>query len=77
LITEEKYTNIGTYWEKANQNEIDIVAFNEFTKTALIGDVKLDSKRISISALKNKSANITRELKGYDIEYRGFSLNEM
>lgn len=32
---EGNYSNIGTYWEKGNQNEIDIVALNELDKSII------------------------------------------
>jgi hypothetical protein len=34
------YNLIGNYWEAGNKNEIDIVAVNDFSKTALIAEVK-------------------------------------
>lgn len=29
---EKKYNTIGTYWERGNENEIDIVAVNDIEK---------------------------------------------
>jgi len=31
-----KYSQVGQYWEKRNQNELDIVAINDLEKKALI-----------------------------------------
>lgn len=77
LAATQHYSIIGSYWERGNQNEIDIVALNEMNKTALIGEVKLQKKNISIPKLESKAYNLVRKLGGYTIEYRGFSLEEI
>ncbi|MEZ4775578.1 MAG: ATP-binding protein [Bacteroidia bacterium] len=71
------YSSIGRYWEKGNLNEIDIVAINEMEKTVLIGEVKLNKKQFSKEQLQLKSSQILRKLAGYEIRYRGFSLEDM
>lgn len=74
---EQEYSQIGTYWEKANQNEIDIVAINEINKKALISEVKINPRKIDIDILINKSEKLRRNLKNYDIRYQGLSLENM
>ena len=71
------YSRIGSYWERGNSNEIDIVALNEINKTALIAEVKRNRKNIRISKLKAKASNLTRQLHDYDITFRGFSLEDL
>jgi AAA+ ATPase superfamily predicted ATPase len=77
LSTEENLSQIGSYWESANQNEIDIVALNEYEKTAIIAEVKLQAKNINLEVLKKKAENLAANLKGYKIEYRGLSMKDM
>ncbi len=77
LSLTDQFTEIGTYWESNNQNEIDIVAINEFTKKAMIAEVKLRHEKISIPKLKYKAKTLVAKLKNYDVEYKGFSLNDM
>ena len=77
LAMGQKYTEIGTYWEHGNQNEIDIVAVDEFNKEALLAEVKLNPEKISLNNLKFKAQNIEQKLKGYKIEYKEFSLRDM
>jgi len=77
LLTEKVFSKIGSYWEKGNENEIDIVALNEYEKTAIIAEVKRNSKNINISTLQNKAINLVKQLPEYSVEYRGFSMNEM
>jgi len=77
LKSEKKYNLIGTYWEKQNQNEIDIVAINDTENKVLFAEVKRNSKKISIEKLKEKSENIVKQYKNYKVEYKGYSLNDM
>jgi len=72
-----QFSQIGTYWERGNKNEIDIVAVNEINKTMLIAEVKLNPKKISISKLKDKSLKIIQKFPHYKIEFKGFSLHEL
>ncbi len=74
---EKQYSKIGTYWEKANQNEIDIVAINELDKKAFICEVKINPKKIDIDILKDKAKKLEKVLKSYNIEYKGLSLIDM
>lgn len=73
----KKYATIGNYWERKNKNEIDIVAINPAEKQALIAEVKLNKTKISLPQLKQKAEKISAKLKGYNIEYKGFSVNDM
>jgi len=77
LKAEKKYNNIGTYWERNNQNEIDIVAVNDLNKIVLFAEVKRNKNNISIEKLKEKSFTLTQQFKGYQLDYRGFSLENM
>jgi uncharacterized protein len=77
LKSEGNFSSIGTYWEKANQNEIDIVALNELEKKAIIAEVKWNKSRISENELKYKARNLLEKLKGYQVEYQGFSIEDI
>jgi AAA+ ATPase superfamily predicted ATPase len=71
------YSNIGTYWEKGNQNEIDIVAINDDKTTMLIAEVKLNAKKINLELLREKSSKLVDKQKNYSIEYTGYSLDDI
>ena len=77
LISEENLSTIGAYWENGNQNEIDIVALNEYEKTAIIAEVKCNAERINLYTLRQKAVNLVRKLPNYTIEYRALSLDDM
>lgn len=72
-----EYSRIGNYWEKGNQNEIDIVAINELDKKLLIAEVKLNADRINISKLKHKSAKIIQKYPYFKVRYKSLSLKDI
>lgn len=77
LKSTNNYSNIGTYWEKVNQNEIDIVALSDFDKKVLIAEVKINPKKINLEILKQKAKRLEKVLHDYECAYLGFSLDDM
>ncbi|MEZ9468047.1 ATP-binding protein [Vibrio breoganii] len=79
LIESKQFGNIGGYWDAKGHNEIDIVAINDLDKKVLIAEVKRQQKRYSEIKLIEKSHGLLKKLnlKGYEIEYRGFSLDNL
>lgn len=73
----QRITDIGSHWDNKGENEIDIIALNDFDKTALVAEVKRNPKKISLNILENKAESIKSELGKYEIEYRGLSLEDM
>jgi len=71
------YSDIGSYWERGNQNEIDIIAVNEEKKTMLIAEVKRNSKKIDIKLLEKKASKLMAKYKKYDYTFQGCSLEDM
>lgn len=78
LVNQRRYSAIGTWWEKGNQNELDIVAVDDFNKTVLFAEVKRKKENISMLVLQEKAGNLLRsQLNEYAAEYVGFSLEDM
>lgn len=77
LISTKQYNKIGSYWERNNQNEIDIVAINDIEKKVLFAEVKRNQDKINIEKLIEKSQNLLPQFSGYQIDYQGFSLKDM
>lgn len=77
LKEQMQFNIIGTYWERNNQNEIDIVAVNEHTKNVMFAEVKRQKSNISLRQLKEKSENLQMMFQGFQFEFRGFSLEDM
>ncbi|NGF56513.1 ATP-binding protein [Parapedobacter sp. SGR-10] len=77
LIDQKQYNQIGAYWERGNQNEIDIVAVNDLKKTVLFAEVKRNKDKINIEKLKEKSEGLLRRFEGFKADYQSLSLKEM
>jgi AAA+ ATPase superfamily predicted ATPase len=77
LKREKKYNIIGTYWEKNNENEIDIVAVNDMEKKVLFCEVKRKASNIELGKLKAKSTKLLPNFQGYQGSYQGFSVDDI
>lgn len=77
LNTSTKYGLIGTYWEKGNLNEIDIVAINDIDKELYFAEVKLNKDKISIHKLQEKSEKITKKYPSYKTTYEGLTIEDI
>jgi len=77
LASQKKYNTIGTYWERGNKNEIDLVAINDINKTLLFAEVKRNPSKIDLNLLKTKSTQLKKQFHGYQIKYMGLSLENM
>ena len=77
MIAGENFSAIGTYWEKSNQNEIDIVAVNDYEKRLILVEVKRQADKINTKELEQKATRLVDELKNYQVEYRGVSMEDM
>ena len=72
------YTQVGNWWDKKSENEIDLVALNEFDHTGLIAEVKRNEHKLSIAKLEEKAACLPHGAFGkYRFEIRGLSLKDM
>ncbi len=77
LRLSHEFSQIGTYWEKGNINEIDIVGINEEEKTMLIAEVKINPKKISLNKLKDKAEKLLQKHPEYKVEFKAYSLNDI
>jgi len=72
-----RFNQIGSYWEKDNQNEIDIVAVNDMEKKILIAETKLNKSRISLKNLKLKSISLLKYYPGYIPTFLTLSIEDV
>ena len=72
-----QYTRIGNWWDKKGEQEIDMVALNEFDKTCVIAEIKRNPKKLSLSNLETKAAILSSEIKEYSIKYLLLSLDDI
>lgn len=77
LKAKQVYNQIGTYWEKQNTNEIDIVAIDSMNKRILLAEVKRNPDKIQIEQLKQKANNLLTNFENYEVQYVAFSLAQL
>ena len=77
MLNKGNYSTIGSYWEKGNLNEIDIIAVNDIQKQIIIAEVKRQHENINIPELKQKAAKIIQQFNDYQIEFLGLSMADM
>ncbi len=77
ITADERVTAIGGYWDNKGMNEIDLIALNDLDKTALIAEVKRNPKKIDMKLLAAKADSLKKELAGYTLTLKGFSLEDM
>lgn len=77
-FAEEKLlTNIGNYWDNKGENEIDLIAINDFDKTAVVAEIKRNPKKISLQILAMKTSTIQKQLAKYKVSFQSLSMNDL
>jgi AAA+ ATPase superfamily predicted ATPase len=77
LIESKQFSDIGNYWDRKGENEIDIVAVNDLEKRLVFYEVKRNKKRVSLPALKQKAEKIISDFPDYNADFQGLSLEDM
>lgn len=74
---ETQVTKLGGWWDKKSQNEIDIIAINEFSKTCSIYEVKRKPEKINLKLLEEKANTFKKNIPDFSVNYSGLSLTDM
>ena len=78
---ERQLTRIGGWWDRKGENEIDVIAVNDFENTCDFYEVKRQAGRINLLKLAEKVNNFKSAVKpvidGYSIQTLGLSMNDM
>jgi AAA+ ATPase superfamily predicted ATPase len=77
IVLSGNYTSVGSYWEKGNRNEVDIVAIDDENRRVLIAEVKMRKASFRPTLLRNSARNIVSKLPDYQVEYGSFSLEDV
>lgn len=70
------YNVIGSYWEKGNQNEIDLVAVNDLKKKLTVAEIKVNKARINLDALRKKGEKLLESYQGYEVTWLALGLED-
>jgi len=77
VAEKERVTEVGHWWDKSGENEIDLIAVEKLDKRVTIGEVKRNEKKISMQTLEEKFVNIRSHFRGYQIQFVALSLGDM
>ena len=75
-----EFTRIGRWWDRKGENEIDMIAEDELTDSAIFYEIKRQKDDVSFGAVKQKAEvflQATGQFKGYKISYKGLSMEDM
>jgi hypothetical protein len=70
------FNRIGSYWERGNKNEIDLVAVNDIKKEVVIAEIKANKSRISLAELEKKAKNLLSDYQGYKVDFRALGIED-
>lgn len=73
----ERVTEVGHWWDKSGENEIDLIAIEKLDKRVTVGEVKRNERKISLQTLEDKFANIRPHFRGYEVQFVALSLGDM
>ncbi len=80
LKEQQKYSRIGSFWDRKGENEIDLITINDEDKIIQFFEVKRQEKKINKDILMQKAQaflSLHKELKSYKLDYKGLSLKDM
>ena len=77
-IESGKYTQVGNWWDRKGEREIDIVAINEFDNTGIIAEIKRNADKINMKLLEEKASMLPPSDFGkFRFELKALSLDQM
>lgn len=78
LMETRQFTQIGNWWDRKGQNEIDLIAINEFDHTGIVAEIKRNAQKISVQKLKEKVIELPdKDFGAYHLELLALSLENM
>lgn len=72
------FTRIGNWWDRRGENEIDLIAVNEFEHKGIVAEIKRNPKKINPSRLVEKIATLpSASFAHYDLQLKSLSMDDM
>ncbi len=73
-----QYTLVGNWWNRKGENEIDMIALNEFNHTGVVAEIKRNPRKISLAALQEKVNMLPQKTFGeYTLSLQSLSIEDM
>lgn len=78
VMETEQFTQVGNWWDRKGQNEIDLIAINEFEHSGIVAEIKRNPHKISMTKLQEKIEVLPKKDFGeYKLHAMAFSLEDM
>jgi uncharacterized protein len=78
MMETEQFTQVGNWWDRKGQNEIDLIGINEFDYTGMVAEIKRNRHKISMAKLQEKMDSLPKKEFGeYQLQAKGLSLEDM
>lgn len=74
---QERVTEVSNWWDSKGENEIDLIALQRLDKRATVAEVKRNPQKYNPELLAQKFQIIKPHLKGYSVELRSLSMEDM
>lgn len=71
------FTLAGNWWDRKGENEIDLIAVNEFDKTGVVAEIKRNRNRIDMEKLEHKAMSLPSSFKKFSFKLQALSLEDM
>lgn len=73
-----KYSIVGNWWDRKGENEIDMIALNEFDHTGIVAEIKRNPRKISLIGLQEKVNALPHQTFGeYSLSLRSLSIEDI
>ena len=77
-VSEEwMYTEVGGYWNRKGDVEIDLVVIDSMDRKATFIEVERNPSKIDMGSLSRKVSTLDQHLHGYDVELKGMSMDDL
>lgn len=73
----DRVTEVSHWWDSKGENEIDLIAIEKLDHRATVAEVKRNPRKFSANTLKEKYQYIKSHLRGYQVELKGLSMDDM
>lgn len=73
-----QYTLVGNWWNRKGENEIDMIALNEFDHTGIAAEITRNPRKLSLTELGRKVSNLpSTDFGGYNLTSQTLSIEDM
>ncbi|MDY3802289.1 MAG: ATP-binding protein [Alloprevotella sp.] len=74
---QERVTEVSHWWDGKSENEIDLIAIEKLDRRATVAEVKRNPLKYNPHVLEKKFECIKSFLRGYQVEFKGLSMEDM